>query len=269
MSDLRKEILNSISAARVNACIIADEPGIIAETGAAAGEAESLGLPVNSVLDEGATVNAGDRIIEFSGNPIQVAMAEEVLMGLMAKPSGIATAVRRFVEIAGARPAVVCGAWKKMPPSQKESIRRAIVTGGGRFRICDEPFIYLDKNYVEMLGGIRPGLEAVAGLNGYLRVVQLKGRYGGIDEEAREAVEAGAAILSIDTGRPSDVELVSSALGARGMRDRVRIAFAGGIRLDDIESLKALDVDILDVGREVVDAPLLDMRMEVLSVHGA
>lgn len=268
MSDLRKEILSSISNARVTACIIADEPGIIAETGAAAEEAENLGLSVHFVLDEGARADATDRVIEFSGNPLQVAMAEEVLMGLMAKPSGIATAVRRFVEIAGARPAVVCGAWKKMPPWQKDSIRRAIVTGGARFRICDEPFIYLDKNYVQMLGGIRPSLEAVAGLNGYLRVVQLKGLHKGIDEEACEAVEAGAAILSLDTGRPSDVELVAGALAARGMRDRVRIAFAGGIRFDDIESLKALDVDIVDVGREIVDAPLLDMRMEVLGVDG-
>jgi nicotinate-nucleotide pyrophosphorylase (carboxylating) len=268
MPDLRKEILKGVAAARVYACIVADEPGIVAETTAAAEEAERLGLSVQFVLDEGTAVAAGDRIIELEGTPECVARAEEVLMGLMAKASGIATAASRFVEKAGGRPEIVCGAWKKMPPSQKDSIRRAIVTGGARFRVCGEPFIYLDKNYIEMLGGIGPSLEAVARLNGHARVVQLKGRYGDIADEACEAAEAGADVLSIDTGRPVDVERAARALVRRGLRDRVRIAFAGGIHLGDLEGLKGLDVDIVDVGREVVDAPLLDMRMEVLRVDG-
>jgi nicotinate-nucleotide pyrophosphorylase (carboxylating) len=191
-----------------------------------------------------------------------------VLMGLMAKASGIATAASRFVERAGAKPEIVCGAWKKMPPRMKDSIRRAIVTGGARFRVCGEPFVYLDKNYVEMLGGIRPSLQAVARLNGHVRVVQLKGRYADIADEACEAAGAGADILSIDTGCTADVERAARALTDRGLRDRVRIVFAGGIRLEDMEGMKDLDVDIVDVGREVVDAPLLDMRMEVLSVDG-
>lgn len=269
MPDLRKEILKGVAGVRVTAAIVADEPGIVAETVAAAEQAERLGLSVSFVLDDGAAVAVGNRIIEFEGKPESVARAEEVLMGLMAKASGIATAAARFVERAGWRPEIVCGAWKKMPPSQKDSIRRAIITGGARFRVCGEPFIYLDKNYIEMLGGIGPSLKAVARLNGYARVVQLKGRYGDIADEACEAAEAGADILSIDTGRPADIERAARALASRGLRDRVRIAFAGGIRLDDMEGLKQLDVDIVDVGREVVDAPLLDMRMEVLSVDGS
>jgi nicotinate-nucleotide pyrophosphorylase (carboxylating) len=268
VSDLREEILKDVAGARVTACIVADEPGVVAETVAAVEQAIRLGLSVSFVLDEGTGIAAGDRIIEFEGTPESVARAEELLMGLMAKASGIATAAARFVEKAGGRPEIVCGAWKKMPPSQKDSIRRAIITGGARFRICSEPFIYLDKNYIEMLGGIGPSLEAVARLNGHARVVQLKGRYGDIADEACEACEAGADILSIDTGRSADVERAARALTGRRLRDRVRIAFAGGIRLDEMEGLKQLDVDIVDVGREVVDAPLLDMRMEVLSVDG-
>ncbi|MDD3717538.1 MAG: hypothetical protein PHP28_02605 [Actinomycetota bacterium] len=42
-----------------------------------------------------------------------------------------------------------------MPPQLEESIRRAIAAGGGHFRISPGPFIYLDKNYVQMLDGIR------------------------------------------------------------------------------------------------------------------
>lgn len=251
----------------MRACILADEPGTLAGAREAAAEAGRIGLALESALDDGSRLEAGASILVFTGTPAQVAAAEESLIGLMAKPSGIATAAARFVERAGGRPEVVSGAWKKMPPAEKESVRRAVLLGGARFRICREPFVYLDKNYVEMLGGIRKSLEATAGLGGRTRVIQLKGRYASIAEEACLAAESGADILSVDTGRLPDVELAASALRERGLRGRVRIAFANGVRLAEMDAIKASDIDIIDVGREIVDAPLLDMRMEVLSVE--
>lgn len=267
MPDLRDEILKSLAGTIVSACVISDEDGIIAGAEAAAREAKRLGLTVTAIMADGMPVRAGDHLIDFTGPPNQVAMAEECLMGLMAKPSGIASAIRRFIERAGGSFDIVCGAWKKMPPSLKDPIRAAVLAGGGRFRICEGPFIYLDKNLVEMFGGIKASLERVASVNGHQKVVQIKGRYHSIEEEACEAARAGAAIISIDTGLASDVELVAAVLGERGLRERVRIALAGGVHLDDIDALKDVDVDILDVGREIVDAPLLDMRMEVLEIN--
>ena len=46
----------------------------------------------------------------------------------------------------------------------------------------------------------------------------------------------------------------------------MQIAFGGGITLQQMEMLVTLDIDILDVGRHIVDAPLLDMRMEIVEV---
>jgi nicotinate-nucleotide pyrophosphorylase (carboxylating) len=267
MRDIRDDILDSIAEHTVIASIIAEDDGIIAETTAAEQEAKELGLTMSHILTEGSKVRREDEIARFCGRPKQVVMAEERLIGLMAKPSGIATATQRFVEKAGSRPAIVSGAWKKMPQSQKEVIRRAILTGGGNCRISRDPFLYLDKNYIRMLGGIRESLAAVTGLKGYAKVVQLKGDYGDIDREACEAVDHGADIIFIDSGRQQDLESVMSRLKQLGWRDRVKVAFGGNIRLEDVEPLKALDVDILDIGRQIIDAPLLDMRLEVIGTE--
>jgi nicotinate-nucleotide pyrophosphorylase (carboxylating) len=266
MPDIRDDIFRGVAMRRVIASIIAGDKGIVVGTEAVRQAAKELGLSIESLLDEGSPVSKGDEIGRFSGTPRQVAVAEERLIGLMAKPSGIATAARRFVEKAGQRPEIVSGAWKKMPGSEKEMIRRAIAAGGARYRISREPFIFLDKNYIRMLGGISESLRAVADLNGHLRVVQLKGFYGDIVLEACEAVELGADIVFIDSGRHDDLKRVGEKLRESGLRDRVKIAFGGGIRLEDIESLKSLDVDILDIGRQIVDAPLLDMRLEVVDM---
>ncbi len=262
--DLRDEIFRTVRESIVTGVILADDEGIVAETNSVAHESKRIGLDLLGILEEGTAVCPGDEVARFSGTPVQVVSAEDVLIGLMAKPSGIATAARAFVSRAGARPEIVCGAWKKKPLAQKEPIRRAVTVGGALIRITREPFVYLDKNYIRIFGGIGRALEAVRGMADRTKVAQLKGRTGSIVEEASEALRFGADILHIDTGNTADAESVVRELLHRGQRDRVRIAFSGNIRLEHVDVLKEMDVDILDIGRQIVDAPLLDMRLEVI-----
>ncbi len=264
MEDLRDRIFQTLSGDRVSASILADAAGIIAGTAEAADEAERLGLSLEWMLGEGSPVREGDEIARFCGDPRQVAMAEEVLIGLIAKPSGIATAARRAVALTGGRPRIVCGSWKKVPWTVKELYRRAVITGGAECRMSAAPFIYLDKNYTGLFGGIRESLEAVSGIADHLKVIQLKGRYKEILLEAFEAVQYGADILFLDTGDFGDVKIVVEGLKDSGLRDGVSIAFGGGVRISDIDVLSALDLDILCIGRDIIDAPLLDMRLELV-----
>jgi nicotinate-nucleotide pyrophosphorylase (carboxylating) len=267
LEDIRDRIFESVAEKKVTASIIADGSGMIAGASSAGEEAGKLGIHLQAILDDGSKVVGGDEIARFCGTPTQIAVAEDLLIGFMAKPSGIATAAREFVTKTGNQPRIVCGAWKKMPKALKSTIRSAVVAGGAFCRISSEPFIYLDKNYIRILGGIRESLDAVADMKGYLKVVQLKGRHEDIVSEAFEAVRFGASILFIDTGRSADARAVVGALVERGQRNGVEIAFGGGISLQQVDKLKDLDIDILDIGRQVLDAPLLDMRFEVVAVE--
>jgi nicotinate-nucleotide pyrophosphorylase (carboxylating) len=241
---------------------------IVTQVTRAAAAAGDLGLSVIYARADGSRVASGDEIIRIAGGPKQIAMGEERLIGLMAKASGIATAARCFVEKAAPGLRVVSGAWKKLPLSQKEMIRGAIEAGGADCRISREPFVYLDKNSVKMLGGVKEALTAVAGLGGYRKVIQLKGSYRDIADEACEAVASGADVIFVDTGEREDVVRVAASLRELGLREQVELAFGGNIALDDIADLKRLDLDTVDVGRAIVDAPLLDMRVEILEISG-
>lgn len=267
--DVREEILRSVGAARVTAAVLADQAGVIAGAAEAEREAARLGLSLLGMAGEGSRVAAGDEVARLAGTPRQVLQVEEVLIGALAKPSGIATRTAAFVERAGGRPRVVSGGWKKMPAALKEMIRGAVATGGGETRILPGRFAYLDKNYVELLGGIRPSLAAVEHLAGCAKVVQVKGRYADVAEEACEAARHGADVVFVDTGRAEDAARATAALLGRGLRGRVLVAFGGGVALEDVDRLKALDLDILDIGRQIVDAPLLDMRLEILAAQEA
>jgi nicotinate-nucleotide pyrophosphorylase (carboxylating) len=269
MTDPRLHIFAGIADATVTAAVLADDSGNVTAIAEAIDSAEGLGLTVRDAVDDGARVTPGDQILRITGSPYQVALAEERLIGILAKPSGIATATRRFVERANGRVRIVSGAWKKLPFSQKEMIRSAILAGGAQPRIAEWPFAYLDKNFVRMLGGPLRTLAAVDGLDGFTRIIQL-GRDGvGLVADAVDAALAGANVIFIDTGHRADVERVAGALGEEGVRDRVAIAFGGGIRLEDIDHLAGMDIDILDIGRPIVDAPLLDLRLTVLGMTEA
>jgi nicotinate-nucleotide pyrophosphorylase (carboxylating) len=269
MQDLRDEIFKCVMTRSVTADIIAEGAGIIAGIQAAEEKAKSLRLDIIQIAEEGQTVQRGDVIAKVSGNPKQIALAEDQLIGLVAKPSGIATATRNCVDRAGPDIQIICGAWKKMPVVLKQIIRNAIVTGGGYFRISRDPFIYLDKNYVKMLGGIKRSLQVVAHLAGFIKVVQIKGRQKDIALEACEAAELDADIIFVDSGQPEDLREIADLLNRKGLRDRVKLAFGGSVKIEDIDRIKNLPVDILEIGRQIVDAPLLDLKLEVVEVKEA
>ena len=266
MSDPRDKFFEPVATARVTARVVAEEPGIVAGSGAVPASLAEIGMVAGSQLADGTPVKAGSVVTEIVGSPKQIALAEERLIGLMAKPSGIATATARFVARGGGRVRVVSGAWKKLPFSQKEMIRQAIVAGGAVPRIAEWPFLYMDKNFVRMHGGLEQTMAAARPFQDWTKIVQIRGDWGDIGDEAVRAAAGGATIVFVDSGRIGDAKRAISALTGHGLRAGVEVAFAGGVQLGDIETLAEIGVDVVDIGRPIVDAPLLDMRLDVVEV---
>lgn len=268
MSDPRDSFFEPVAKARVTARLIVEDAGVIAGGSAAADSLAEIDMVPTLLVEDGTAVEAGTIIAEMVGSPKQIALAEERVIGQLAKPSGIATATARFVAQAGGRVRVVSGAWKKLPFSQKEMIRQAIMVGGAMPRIAEWPFLYIDKNFVRMHGGLAPTMAAARRFEGWTKIIQLRGEYGDISEEAVQAAAGGATIIFVDSGQMVDAERAIAALSRHRLRGGVAVAFAGGVQLGDIEALAGIGVDIVDVGRPIVDAPLLDMRLDVVAVEG-
>jgi nicotinate-nucleotide pyrophosphorylase (carboxylating) len=216
----------------------------------------------------GVRVRPEEIVATLEGSAKQMASGEEELIGWISKASGIATAAWKAKKAAGRDLKVVCGAWKKMPLPIKDLVRQAIYDGGIPYRMADKPFLYLDKNYVKVLGGVGKTLQSLKSLKEHTLVIQLKGEGQDLLREAVLAAQGGGGIIMIDTGRKEDIVKIDSRLRAKGLRDRVKIAFAGNIGISDLKDLKKLPVEIIDIGQAVVDAPLLDMRMDITAETG-
>lgn len=262
--DIRDEIFKKLLGKEIVAAITAERAGCLAGSEKAVRKAKEFGLTVDYWLQDGSLAAAGEKIMLLRGNPKQIAQAEEVLIGMMSMASGIATATSQAVAAGGGKVKIVVGAWKKMPPAVKDLVRHAVTVGGASFRIAEPPFLYLDKNYVRIFGGINQTLRAVEHLGDMDKCVQIKGESKDIALEAEDAVFGGATIIMVDSGQVNDVVRVISHLKARALRDKVKIAFGGGIKIEDINNLAKQEIDILDIGLQILNAPLLDMKLDVL-----
>lgn len=264
--DIREQIFRCHTNRNVTAVVIAEAAGRLSGIQRARKLAEGLGLFFESDLNDGEGFDKGAELARVSGNPIQIAKAEELLIGTLSKTSGIATRAGQMSLEVGTECRVVSGGWKKMPHEIKDLLRQAVEHGGAGIRIMDSPFVYLDKNYVRILGGVTEALKAVEPI-GRSTVIQIRGETGPVAEEATEAARAGAAVIMVDTGRTRDLTEVTSALRREGLRSGVQIAFAGNISLDDVITLSQQDVDILDIGYAILDAPCLPIRFDVTQVN--
>lgn len=262
--DIREFLLAPLKEHKFIVKIIALQPGILAGTEKLKEVAQELGLDIQWLRPEGQHITPGGCVCRASGTAWQVTRAEEELLGCIGKPSGVATAAYELVALAGDRARVVCGAWKKVPREVRAELRQAIATGGAGIRIVDEPFVYLDKNYIRMFGGIIPAVRRARELQGRVIVVQLRGEERALEEEAREAVAEGAHILMVDTGRLEDLKAVQEVAFKEGFRSQIKLAFAGGVNKENIEDIIDAGADIVDVGRAIIDAPLLDFRLDVV-----
>lgn len=262
--DIRDLIFLKVKKVKFLAAITSQGHGILSGIPWLRGACNKLGIDLERCKKNGARVRPSEVIAVLRGNPRKMALAEEELIGWMAKSSGIATAARKAKAVAGRRLKVVSGAWKKMPPPIKDLTRQAILDGGIYYRISEKPFIYLDKNYVKILGGVKEALFSVETLKPFTKIIQLKSKGKRLYKEALVASQLGADIIMIDTGRKEDIKMVDLVLREQRVRRRVKIAFGGNVKIEHLRKLSKFPVDIVDIGKAIVDAPLLDLRMDVI-----
>lgn len=264
-ADVRESLLAPLAGRTYVIEVSARQTGILAGSSRLLEKAAKLRLGVEWVAQEGCRLDAGARVCRMNADALQATRAEDHLLGVIGKVSGVATAAARFVALAQGRARIVCGAWKKVAPEIRQDLREAIRIGGAGIRLVDEPFLYLDKNQVRLFGGVAAAVRAGRQFPNRSVVVQLRGEGRPLIQEADEAVREGADILMVDTGNLEDLVALKGAVAAGKISGDIPIAFGGGVHTGNLQDAIAAGADIIDIGRAIIDAPLLDFRLDVLT----
>src|SRR5439155_25921105 len=136
--------------------IVAREPAVIAGTGTAA-EVFRRVDPATDVQihqSDGASIVAGDIVIEVRGLARSILKAERVALNFLQRLCGIATLTRQFVDAIGSHPAKVLDT-RKTTPGLRALEKAAVLAGGGvnhRFGLYE--MVLVKDNHLAALRGL-------------------------------------------------------------------------------------------------------------------
>jgi len=239
--------------------VSATEPGVIAGLKLVEPALAEIGGGSWTLLAvEGSSVQATQPLLEICGSAAELARAEDHVLGPLGWASGIATRCRAITERAPSSLRIVCGGWKKLPAALKPLLRAGLAAGGVGPRLLDGEFVYVDKNAARMLGGIEGAVAAGVAVDHGPVAVQARSV-----EAALRAARAGAGAVMVDSTALEVLAEVDRALRREGLRDAIELAFGGGVTGARLTEIEAAGADVVDIGRGILDAPLLDLRFDV------
>ena len=244
---------------KARAVIIAKQEGIIAGVEEAKVLFEHFGVDVDVKKRDGEEVKRGDVILKLEGDARAILLVERTALNIMGRMSGIATEVRKLVDIVKAvNPKVsVAGTRKTL---LKPIDKRAILIGGGephRFSLSDA--ILIKDNHLALV----PLEEAIKRAKAFsvYKVVEVEVESLG---DAVKAAKAGADVVMLDNMKPEEIEETIEALKREGLRDRVKIEVSGGITPENIEEYAKLGVDVISLGYLTHSVRNFDVSLEII-----
>ena len=251
--------------------VVARRPGVVAglEAAAIVARVADEQLEWRSLVADGAVVAAGAVVATLGGPTRSVLTAERVVLNLLGRMSGVATATRQLVDaVAGTH----CRIYdtRKTVPGWRLLDKLAVRLGGGwnhRMGLYDA--ILIKDNHLAAaaesdLGPAAAVLRArqfVAATFPPQRaadvVVEIE-----VDslEQLKAALPAGPDVVLLDNMPPDEI---ARAVGLRnGLAPEVVLEASGGVRPETVRLIAETGVDRVSTGWPTHDAPWLDLALD-------
>ncbi|WP_026689027.1 carboxylating nicotinate-nucleotide diphosphorylase [Alteribacter aurantiacus] len=162
---------------------------------------KELGLQTEVTVHkkDGEKVQKGDVLATVKGKTKDLLLTERVLLNVIQRLSGIASATKRAVDSVSDYPAFICDT-RKTTPGLRMLEKAAVKAGGGknhRFRLDDA--VLIKDNHIAACGSITEALNRVKDSVGHMVKIEVEVE---TLEGLKEAVEAGADVIMFDNVSP-------------------------------------------------------------------
>ncbi len=243
----------------IKAKIIAKDSGVLAGLEEAKLLLRHFGLSGSSKLKDGARLRRGDVVLNIVGDASALLTLERLLLNLLMRMSGIATATSQLAAKCRRHGARVAGT-RKTTPGFREFEKKAIAIGGGLpHRIRLDEAVLIKDNHVALVGLEKAIKEARR--DNPKRPIEVE---VSTLKDALRACELGADIVMLDNMPPKEVKKAMKVLAEKRYRERVLVEISGGITPENIEKYARLRPDVISTGYVTTKAPWLDMSLEVI-----
>jgi len=243
--------------AQLQADFVARESGVVVGIEMAKAVLTEVGVEgIDILIQDGASVNAGDVLIKVSGNARAILLAERTALNFLGHLSGIATLTSQWVTaIAGTNCEI--RDTRKTTPGWRELEKFAVHMGGGtnhRMSLSDAALI--KDNHIAAAGGVKAAFNAVSSA---FPTAPIEIEVDTLEQLA-EVLPLKPDLVLLDNMTPEQCrEAVSLVAG------QTKLEASGGITLDKARSYAETGVDYLAIGALTHSAKNFDIGLDVRS----
>ena len=206
---------------------------------------------------DGVRVRKGQSVAVIRHNARVILACERVILNLMQRMSGIATATRQYVDaIAGTNAKLLDT--RKTVPGLRVLDKYAVRCGGGENHRLDlSDGILIKNNHISLGGGIEKVLARAHELRKPGQTIDIEVR---TFDELQAALENGAESLLLDNMTPAEIK---KAVGIVNKHGKIPTEASGGIVLENIRKYALAGVDYISVGALTHSAIAVDLSMRI------
>jgi nicotinate-nucleotide pyrophosphorylase (carboxylating) len=203
-------------------------------------------------------VGKGQQVAIVRHNACVLLSCERVILNLLQRLSGIATATRRYVdEIAGTKARLLDT--RKTVPGLRVLDKYAVTCGGGfNHRLDLSDGVLIKNNHIALAGGIPAVLERAQRNRRGEQPIEIEVRSL---PELEEALQHGAEAVLLDNMTPDDCRRAVERV-QRHTR-RVPLEASGGITLQNVRAYAEAGVDFISIGALTHSVQAVDLSMRL------
>ena len=214
-------------------------------------------LKIDVLIKDGSRVKPRDVVFTVEGKVQSILQAERLMLNIMQRMSGVATATNRYVALIEGTGAKVLDT-RKTTPGMRMLEKQAVRLGGGvNHRIGLFDMILLKDNHIDFAGGIE---NAVRGAKRYLKE---KNKSLKIEVEVRDIDELNEVLRvgGVDRVMLDNFTPAATKEAVQIVNGRVELESSGGITSETIRSYAETGVDYISVGALTHSVKGLDMSL--------
>ncbi|AKH97521.1 carboxylating nicotinate-nucleotide diphosphorylase [Halanaeroarchaeum sulfurireducens] len=239
--------------------LVAKEPGVIAGLDAATAVFEYLGVDIETSIQNGDHVEAGDIVLRTDGSARETLRGERVAVNLVGHAAGIATKTREAVRAArDVDDSVRIACTRKTTPGLRGIEKRAVNAGDGDTHRLDlSHMVMVKENHIAELGLVG-AVEHFRDLVSFTTKIEVEVER---PEDAPRAAAVGADIVLMDNMDPAATKRAVDLL--RETEHGGLVEASGGITIEDVPNYAATGVDVISMGSLTHSADMLDLSFRI------
>jgi len=243
--------------AELKAEFVARESGVVVGIEMAKAVLTEVGVAgIEVLVQDGASVKAGDVLIEVTGNARAILLAERTALNFLGHLSGIATLTNQWVKaIAGTKCEI--RDTRKTTPGWRELEKFAVHMGGGtnhRMSLSDAALI--KDNHIAAAGGVKAAFNAVRSA---FPTAPIEIEVDTLEQLA-EVLPLKPDLVLLDNMTPEQCRAAVSLVAGQ-----TKLEASGGITLDKARSFAETGVNYLAIGALTHSAKNFDIGLDVRS----